>query len=66
MLTARLPIAGPNAVDECRALLRLSEDIMAKRLALQTRRALLEGARRELKLVLEVENDLRFLSTLPI
>jgi len=53
-LTARLPIAGPNAVDECRALLRLSEDIIAKRLALQTRRALLEGARQELKLILQV------------
>lgn len=48
-LTARLPISGPNAADECRALLQLSEDVVAKWEALRTRGALLEAARRELK-----------------
>ena len=29
-LTAKLPISGPNVIAECNALLRLSEDIVAK------------------------------------
>ncbi len=48
-LSARLPISGANATAECEALLRPSETILAKRKELESRRALLEEARRELK-----------------
>jgi len=48
-LNATLPISGPNATAECEALLRPSEDILAKRKELESQRALLEKARRELK-----------------
>jgi len=50
-LTAKLPISGPNAMAECEALLRPSDDIVARRQELQARRVLLEKARRELKSV---------------
>ena len=48
-LMAKLPISGPDAEAECKALLQPSEDILAKRQELEDRRTLLEKARRELK-----------------
>jgi len=50
-LTAELPISGPDAEAECKALLQPSEETVAKLQVLVTRRALLEGARRELKTI---------------
>ena len=55
-LTAKLPITGPNAMDDCRALLQPSADIVAKRRELESRRTLLEGARRELKSIWAVSH----------
>jgi len=55
-LTAKLPISGPGAIADCDALLRPSDDIVAKRQELETRRALLEGARRELKSIWAVSH----------
>ena len=48
-LTTKLPISGLNATAECEALLRPSDAIIAKRQELETLRAQLEEARRELK-----------------
>lgn len=53
-LTAKLPTTGPDATADCEALLQPSEDIVTKRQELETRRSLLEGARRELKAILAV------------
>lgn len=53
-LTAKLPPTGPNATTDCEVLLQPSKDIVTKRQELETRRALLEGARRELKAILAV------------
>jgi len=47
-LAARLPISGENAKAECEALLRPSDEVLAQREELESRRALLEKARREL------------------
>lgn len=48
-LAAKLPISGANALAECEVLLRPSDDVLAKRGELESRRAQLETARRELK-----------------
>ena len=55
-LTSKLPISGPNAMAECEALLKPSDDIVAKREELEGRRALLERARRELKAIWAVSH----------
>jgi len=55
-LTAKLPISGPNAMEECNILLQPSDDVIAKRDELETRRTLLEGARRELKSIWAVSH----------
>jgi hypothetical protein len=55
-LTAKLPLTGPNAKADCESLLRPSDDIVAKRQELDSRRALLEGARRELKSIWAVSH----------
>ena len=55
-LTVKLPLSGPNAIAECEALLRPSDDIVAKRQELERRRTLLEGARRELKSIWAVSH----------
>lgn len=55
-LTAKLPITGLDAMDECRALLQPSNDIVAKRQELESRRTLLERARRELKSIWAVSH----------
>ena len=55
-LTAKLPISGPNAIADCNSLLQPSDDIISKREELETRRALLEGARRELKSIWAVSH----------
>lgn len=55
-LTKKLPLSGPTAMAECEALLQPSNDIVAKQNELETRRALLENARRELKSIWAVSH----------
>ena len=55
-LNTKLPLSGPTATTDCEALLRPSDDIVAKRNELENRRALLEGARRELKSIWAVSH----------